>query len=231
MASAGRPAAVVFDLDGTLIDSRQDLATAVNATRAELGLTPLAPAQVVGMVGEGARKLVERALGAEVPPERFEEVYRRYLEHYGAVLLDTTRAYYGIPEALARLASRFPLAVLSNKPEEFSRRVLDGLGIGQHFREVVGGDSLSSRKPDPEGLHLLAKRLQVRPEHIVLVGDTAIDAATARTAGCPFALVTWGFAAPPDLARIESDYRFERPAELAATLAGDQAPPLTTPAG
>jgi phosphoglycolate phosphatase len=217
------PAALVFDLDGTLIDSRRDLATAVNRTREELGLAPLALAEIVGMVGEGARRLVEKALGAAVPPDRFEEVFRRYLEHYGAVLLDTTQPYDGIPEALARLAARYPLAVLTNKPEDLSRAVLDGLGLLRHFQELLGGDTLPSRKPDPDGLRELARRLSVPPEDVLLVGDSAVDAATARAAGARFALVTWGFPRPADLEGIEAEGRYGTPAELAAAL-------LATPA-
>jgi phosphoglycolate phosphatase len=212
------PAALVFDLDGTLIDSRRDLATAVNRTRVELGLAPLAVAEIVGMVGEGARRLVEKALGAEVPPERFEEVFGRYLEHYRAVLLDTTQAYDGMPEALARLAARYPLAVLTNKPEDLSRAVLAGLGLLEHFRALVGGDSLSRRKPDPAGLLLLAERLGAPPEDTLLVGDSAIDAATARAAGARFALVTWGFPPPAVQAGIEAEVRYATAAELAAAL-------------
>jgi phosphoglycolate phosphatase len=213
-----RPAALVFDLDGTLVDSRRDLATAVNRTRAELGLAPLSLERVVGMVGEGARRLVEKAIGSEIAPERFEGAFRRFLEHYGAVLLDTTRAYDGVPEALARLAAHYPLAVLTNKPVDFSRRVLDGLGLGRHFREVVGGDSLPVRKPDPAGLLHVARRLGVPAERLLLVGDSAIDAATARAAGIPFALVTWGFPRASDLAAIAADHRFDHPAELVAAM-------------
>ena len=220
------PAALVFDLDGTLIDSRRDLATAVNRTRVELGLAPLAVAEIVGMVGEGARRLVEKALGAEVPPDRFDEVFRRYLEHYRAVLLDTTRAYDGMPEALARLAVRYPLAVLTNKPEDLSRAVLGGLGLLEHFAEVLGGDSLPSRKPDPAGLLHLAGRLGAAPNNILLVGDSEIDAATARAAGCRFALVTWGFPRPADLEGINAEVRYATPAALAAALV-----PAATPAG
>ncbi len=214
-----RPAALVFDLDGTLIDSRRDLATAVNRTRAELGLAPLTLGQVVGMVGEGARRLIEKAIGPDVAPDRFEEVFRRYLEHYGTVLLDTTRAYDGVPEALAHLAASYPLAVLTNKPEDLSRRVLDGLGLGRHFREIVGGDSLPARKPDPAGLLLLARRLGVPAGSLLLIGDTAIDAATARAGGIPFALVTWGFPRTTDLEAVAADHRFDHPAELVAALA------------
>jgi phosphoglycolate phosphatase len=212
------PAALVFDLDGTLIDSRRDLAEAVNRTRAELGLAPLALAEIVGMVGEGARRLVEKALGADIPPERFEEVFRRYLEHYRTVLLDTTQAYDGMPEALARLAARYPLAVLTNKPEDLSRAVLTGLGLLEHFAEVLGGDSLPSRKPDPAGLLHLAGRLGAAPAGVLLVGDSEIDAATARAAGTRFALVIWGFPPPAAQARIDAEARYGTPAELAAAL-------------
>ena len=223
------PAALVFDLDGTLIDSRRDLATAVNRTREELGLAPLELAEIVGMVGEGARRLVEKALRGEVPLEarklsrrapidRFEEVFRRYLEHYRAVLLDTTRPYDGIPEALSRLAARYPLAVLTNKPEDLSRAVLAGLGLLEHFAEVLGGDSLPSRKPDPAGLLRLADRFGAAPAGVLLVGDSAIDAATARAAGARFALVTWGFPPPAVQAGIDAEARYATPAELAAAL-------------
>jgi len=212
------PAAIVFDLDGTLVDSRRDLATAVNRTREELGLQPLPLAAIVGMVGEGARRLVEKALGAEVPPARFEEVFGRFLEHYRSVLLDTTRAYDGIPEALAELAAVFPLAVLSNKPEEMSRAVLAGLGLLGHFRALLGGDTRAGRKPEPAGLFELARRLGAPPEEVLLVGDSPIDAATARAAGCRFALVTWGFPRPEALRALRAEWRFERPQELAAAL-------------
>ena len=134
------------------------------------------------------------------------------------MLLDTTRAYDGIPEALARLAQRYPLAVLTNKPEDLSRAVLAGLGLLEHFPEVQGGDSLPSRKPDPAGLLLLAERLGVSPENTLLVGDSAIDAATARAAGARFALVTWGFPPPAVQAGIEAEDRYATPAELAAAL-------------
>ncbi|HEX5760789.1 MAG TPA: HAD-IA family hydrolase [Thermoanaerobaculia bacterium] len=210
------PRALVFDLDGTLVDSRRDLATALNRTRAELGLPPLMLAEVVGMVGEGARRLVEKAIGPDVPPERFEPVFGRYLQHYRAVLLDTTRPYDGVPEALERLAARYPLAVLTNKPEELSRALLAGLGLLGWFAALLGGDSLPSRKPDPAGLLHLAARLGAPPADVLLVGDSAIDAATARAAGARFALVTWGFPRPADLAAVPADARYATPGELAA---------------
>jgi len=208
------PAALVFDLDGTLIDSRRDITTAVDRTRAGYGLPPIGLERVVTMVGEGARLLVERAL-PELPAERADEALAIYLQHYRDVCLDETRPYPGIEEMLARLAPSYPLALLSNKGEELSRIVLRGLGLDRFFREILGGDSLPTRKPDPSGLHLLAARLGVPVERVLLVGDTRIDAETARNAGCSFALVEWGFPRPPAL---ETHLRVARAEELVAFL-------------
>jgi phosphoglycolate phosphatase len=214
-----RPAALVFDLDGTLIDSRRDITTAINRMRAELGLPPVPLEAVVTMVGEGARLLVERALGPGFPPDRIDEALARYLDHYAEVCLEQTRAYDGIEEMLAALAGRYPLALLSNKGEALSRRILDGLGLSRFFREVLGGDSLPTRKPDPGGLRVLAERLGVPVERLMLVGDTWIDAATAHAAGCAFALVEWGFPRPPQLDEVRADLKVARAGELAAALA------------
>ena len=213
-----RPAAVVFDLDGTLLDTRQDITTAINAMRAELGLSSLALEQVVTMVGEGARLLVERALGAGHSREQVDDALARYRDHYWRVCLDTTRPYPGVEEMLAALAGRYPLALLSNKGEAMSRRILDGLGLSRYFREVLGGDSLATRKPDPAGLRLLAERLGIPAERLLLVGDTWIDAEAARNAGCPFALVEWGFPLPRKVEGVEADLKVAKAEELTAAL-------------
>ena len=213
-----RPSALVFDLDGTLIDSRRDITTAINRMRADLGLPPLVLEQVVTMVGEGARLLVERALGPFFPPDQVDEALERYLGYYGDVCLDETRPYPGVEEMLAELAGRYPLALLSNKGEALSRKILDGLGLAARFREVLGGDSLPTRKPDPTGLQVLADRLGVPVEDLMLVGDTWVDAETARNAGCLFALVEWGFPRPPKLDRVQADLRATRAEELTAAL-------------
>jgi phosphoglycolate phosphatase len=213
-----RPAALVFDLDGTLIDSRRDITTAINRMRAGLGLPPLALEQVITMVGEGARLLVERALGPGFGPDAIDRALESYLADYWDVCLETTRAYPGVDVMLAELAGRYPLALLSNKGEALSRRILDGLGLTAHFREILGGDSLPTRKPDPAGLRLLAGRLGVPVERLLLVGDTWVDAETARNAGAPFALVEWGFPRPPKLAGIQADLRVARAEELVAAL-------------
>jgi phosphoglycolate phosphatase len=212
-----RPSALVFDLDGTLIDSRRDITTAVNRVREVHGLPPLEMEQVVEMVGEGARLLIERAL-PELPAERIDEALALYLAHYRQVCLVETRPYPGIEEVLARLAPAYPMALLSNKGEELSRIILRGLGLDRFFREILGGDSLPTRKPDPSGLRLLAERLGVAVERVLLVGDTRIDAETARQAGCLFALVEWGF--PPNIDALQADLRIGRAEELVSALSG-----------
>ena len=213
-----RPAALVFDLDGTLIDSRRDITTAINRMREGYGLPPLALEQVVRMVGEGARVLIERAVGGELPAAEIAPALKTYLAYYDEILLDTTRAYPGVPEMLSALAEAFPLALLSNKGEAPSRRILDGLGLAPFFRVVLGGDSLPSRKPDPAGLRLAAERLGVVPEELVLIGDTWVDAETARNAGSRFGLVLWGFPRPPAVDGLAADFRAEVPAEVSAAL-------------
>lgn len=216
-----RSAALVFDLDGTLIDSRRDITTAINRMRADLYLPPLTLEQVVTMVGEGARLLVERALAPEYPecpPNRVDQALERYLGYYWDVCLEETRPYPGVEEMLAELAGRYPLALLSNKGEALSRKILDGLGLAGRFREILGGDSLPTRKPDPAGLRVLAERLGVPIQDLMLVGDTWVDAETAHNAGCPFALVEWGFPRPPKLDSVQADLRATRAEELTAAL-------------
>ncbi|HSS52214.1 MAG TPA: HAD-IA family hydrolase [Thermoanaerobaculia bacterium] len=212
-----QPGAIVFDLDGTLIDSRRDITAAINRMRGELGLPPLTLEAVVTMVGEGARLLVERALGPGFSPDAIDQV-KRYLGYYDEACLDATRAYPGVEALLAALGRRYPLALLSNKGEAFSRKILDGLGLTGFFREILGGDSLPSRKPDPAGLHILAGRLGVPVERLLLVGDTWVDAETAHNAGCAFALVEWGFPRPEKLDGVVADLRVKTAAELAAAL-------------
>ncbi|HJQ83760.1 MAG TPA: HAD hydrolase-like protein [Candidatus Binatia bacterium] len=185
---------VAFDLDGTLVDSGDDLAAAVNHVLVTLGRPPIAPATVRRYVGDGARVLVERTLGAdgEALVPRALEIF---LAYYGAHLLDATRPYPGIPAALAALAARgVALSVLTNKPVAMSRAILDGVGLGRCFVEVVGGDSLPVRKPDPAGLEHLRVRTGTARERMLLVGDSAIDVRTAAAANVAFCGVAWGLA-------------------------------------
>jgi phosphoglycolate phosphatase len=216
-----RPAALVFDLDGTLIDSRRDITTAINHMRGDLGLPPMALDQVVTMVGEGAKVLVRRALAdwdEELTPERLKPLLDRYLSYYREVCLDTTLPYPGIEAMLAELAPAYRMAVLSNKGKALSVEILEGLDIAYRFQEILGGDSLPTRKPNPAGLRALADRFDVPVERLMLIGDTRIDAETASNAGCAFALVEWGFPRVPGTDGLEADVRAASPAELARKL-------------
>ena len=204
---------VVFDLDGTLIDSRADLAAAVNHVLRTLRLPEIAATTLAGYVGEGARVLIERALGPA-----HQDVAARALEffmaRYGSHLLDATRPYPGIPEALALLTRRgVVLSVLTNKPVAMSRTILDGLGLASHFTAVLGGDSLPVKKPDPAGIEHLRSVTRTSPERTLLVGDSTIDVRTARAANIAFCGVTWGFA-PQTLLTAQPDRVVEHPADL-----------------
>jgi phosphoglycolate phosphatase len=211
---------VAFDLDGTLIDSRADLAAAVNHVLRALGLAELPATTLQGYVGEGARVLVARALGPQ-HADRIEPAFELFLARYGAHLLDATRAYPGIPELLSALAARgVTLSVLSNKPAAMSRAIVDGLGLGRHFVEVLGGDSLPTRKPDPEGLELLRARTGTPRERMLLVGDSGIDVHTARAADVAFCGVGWGLT-PDGLLAAGPERVIDRPADLLPLIEAD----------
>jgi phosphoglycolate phosphatase len=184
---------VCFDLDGTLIDSRADLAAAMNHVLAGLDRDPLPGTILDSFVGEGARRLVERALGEGASVAEVDEALARFLAYYGAHLLDATRTYPGVEALLVALGARDVIcSVLTNKPEALSRTILNGLDLSGHFIAVVGGDSLPTRKPDPAGVeHLLALGRTSRAA-MLLVGDSAIDVRTARAARVAFCGVSWG---------------------------------------
>ena len=183
---------VAFDLDGTLVDSRADLAAATNHVRGRFGLAPLEPTSVYALVGEGARRLVERALGPD-HAARVDDGIAVFLEYYGAHLLDGTRLYPGMDEALVQLADAgVALSVLSNKPVALSEAILRGLGVHDRFVAVLGGDSLPTRKPHPAGIARLRALTATAPSRMLLVGDSPIDVATAAADGSEFCGVAWG---------------------------------------
>jgi phosphoglycolate phosphatase len=203
-AARVRFAHVAFDLDGTLIDSRADLASSVNHVLRTMGLVECAPETLYGYVGEGARVLVERALGP-ARRERFDEGVALFMDYYGTHLLDATVPYPGMVDLLDALAARgVALSVLTNKPVGLSRRILDGLALTSRFVGIIGGDSLPVRKPDPAGLDALRGLTGTARERTLLVGDSSIDVATARAGGVAFCGVAWGlspdalFAAGPE---------------------------------
>jgi phosphoglycolate phosphatase len=197
---------LVFDLDGTLVDSARDLAAATNAAlqRTAPGTVPIPLAAVIGFVGEGARVLIERSIRYSQLELSPDDVLPVFLDCYAGRLLDTTRLYPGIAEALDALRAR-TLAVLTNKPGPFSRTILEGLGV-------------AARKPDPSGLLRLAEELEARPDETVMIGDSATDVATARAAGVKVLGVAWGLD-PAGLRAANPDRILAHPRELVALAA------------
>jgi phosphoglycolate phosphatase len=196
------PRLVVFDLDGTLVDSSRDLAAAANAALARLapGTPPLPQSVVRSFVGDGAAILVARCLtraGLALP---VEEVVPVFLEAYRGCLLETTTLYPGVAEALDALRGR-TLAVLTNKPGDMSRAILAGLRVAERFARIWGGGDVPGRKPDPAGLLRLLDELGVAASDAVLVGDSGIDVRTGRAAGVATVGVRYGF----DPASLEAD--------------------------
>jgi len=206
---------VAFDLDGTLIDSRADIAAGVNHVLRSFDLAEIDVATVSQYVGEGARVLIERALG----PGRqalVERGFEHFVVYYDRHLLDATRPYPGIPEALAALADDgVALSVLTNKPVAMTRSILAGLGLAPRFVAVLGGDSLPVRKPDPTGLAQLRALTATPREQMLLVGDSDIDVRTARAAHVAFCGVTWGFGSYAVRA-ANAEHLIDHPEELVA---------------
>jgi len=211
---------IVFDLDGTLVDSHEDLADATNAMLEELGALPFASGVVASMVGEGAAVLVKRALsGAGLDPET-PGALERFLRHYDTRLLAKTKPYPGMTQALGRLHGSYRLAVLTNKPGQPSMRILEGLGLASSFADVIGGDTRFGRKPDPAGLLELVSRAGSTPETTLLVGDSPVDLATARRAGTLICLARYGFGYRFDGNGFRGDEHFiDDPANLPEVVA------------
>jgi phosphoglycolate phosphatase len=187
------PALVVFDLDGTLIDSRRDLAESTNEVLASYGRPALPVDDVARMVGDGARRLVERALVASGLDVDVDDALARFREVYDRRLLVHTRPYPGIADLVSRAADVAALAVLTNKPEPPSRRLLDAFDLSGHFRWVIGGDSGFPRKPDPASLRHLMSEAGVPATRTLMVGDSMIDVETARGAGASVCVARYGF--------------------------------------
>lgn len=197
---------LIFDLDGTLIDSRLDLANAVNAAREHLHLPPLPNEKVYSYVGDGAPMLLRRALGPEAPQPEVERALGYFLDYYHAHMLDYTVLYPGVRAALERFRdSACILAVLTNKPVRISRAIVEELDLTDHFRYVYGGDSFPIKKPDPIGIHTLMRDCACDPTHTWMIGDSGVDIRAARNAGVKACGVTYGFQPhtleehPPDI--------------------------------
>jgi phosphoglycolate phosphatase len=197
---------LIFDLDGTLVDSKQDLIDAVNATRGYMNLAPLPGELVAKYVGRGALALVRSALGETAPEADVERAHTFFIRYYGEHMLDKTVLYDGVREALDRLKTRgHTLAVLTNKPVKFSERMMDRLGLGRHFIRIYGGNSFEpKKKPDPVGILTLLEETGISKAKTIMVGDSSVDIRTARNAGVQACGCAWGFqpetfaAEPPD---------------------------------
>ena len=210
---------LVFDLDGTLIDSKLDLALAVNATRGEAGLPPLANDTVFAYVGNGAPTLVRRALGDGFDDSQVERSLQFFLDYYRAHMLENTHLYPGVREALEAIAAAgVQMTVLTNKPVRFSRELIARLGIADHFRSIYGGNSFATKKPAPEGLQQLMSELQAGPRETMVVGDSAVDVQTARNAGAWACGVTYGFQ-PETFATTAPDFLLDDLGELVKIVA------------
>lgn len=184
--------ALIFDLDGTLIDSKQDLIRSVNAMLMYTGREPLHEDTVSSYIGHGAPRLVARALGNGATEEECDRALKFFLGHYDEHKLDSTCAYPGVVEALEGLRD-FPMAVLTNKPVRASQKILEGLGLAGYFRAVYGGNSFETKKPDPLGAKKILWELGAAPSEGLIVGDSEVDVQTARNAGTLAAAVDYGF--------------------------------------
>jgi phosphoglycolate phosphatase len=210
---------VIFDLDGTLIDSRLDLVHSVNAALRHIGRPGLPDDVIASYVGDGAPILIQRALGGEAGDEALvRKGLEFFLAYYREHKLDHTTVYPGIAEALAaiqRSANGAPrtMAVLTNKPVNPSRAIVDALGLGPFFAHVYGGNSFPSKKPDPEGVRRLLEENRVSPQQAAIVGDSHVDVRTGRNAGLWTIGVTYGFA-PHTFADDPPDVLVDSPVEL-----------------
>jgi phosphoglycolate phosphatase len=214
---------LAFDLDGTLIDSRLDLIHSINATLRHIGRPELTGSLIASYVGNGAPVLVRRALGDQDANNEalFNEALEYFLGYYRQHKLDHTTVYEGIPEVLAALtdASKTDLrmAVLSNKPVNPSRDIIQALGLGAFFVRIYGGNSFPTKKPDPVGVLTLLQETGVAATEALMIGDSSIDVLTGRNAGLWTCGVTYGFA-PHTLEEVPPDVLIDSPRELGELL-------------
>jgi phosphoglycolate phosphatase len=223
---------LVFDLDGTLIDSAQDLCNSVNAALSHVGLDPLPDPVVAGYVGNGAPMLMRRALAKsngvaveQVNEDLQTQAYAFFLSYYREHKLDCTYAYDGVVEALAALRTLHDrqsgttraMAVLTNKPVGPARGICEGLGLADYFLHIYGGDSFKTKKPDPEGLRSLMEETGARPDETVMIGDSRVDVLVARNAGAWSLGCKFGFG-PQNLMEVPPDVVVDNAADWVTAL-------------
>ena len=227
---------LVFDLDGTLIDSAQDLCNSVNAALADSGFNHLPDPAIASFVGNGAPMLMRRslAMAGGITPDQVDDsvlkvAYEFFLTYYREHKLDFTYAYDGVLEALAALKHLHDapggtprhMAVLTNKPVRPARGICEGLGMAGYFLHIYGGDSFPLKKPDPLGLRTLMHETAALPEETVMIGDSQVDVETARNAGAWSIGCTFGFA-PESLVATKPDLLVDRPSDWTAALSPEK---------
>ena len=204
---------LIFDLDGTLIDSKRDLADSVNATRVWGGLPPLSDEIVSSYVGNGAPVLIQRAF-PDAGEAVLAEALKYFLNYYREHMLDATTLYPGVREGLDRLhEAAAPMAILTNKPVRFSERLIAGLGLDKHFFRIYGGNSFEEKKPHPMGIELLMGEAAADRERTIMVGDSSVDMLTARNARVQACGVSWGFQ-PETFADVPPNFVIDHMSEL-----------------
>jgi phosphoglycolate phosphatase len=205
---------LIFDLDGTLIDSQLDIANSVNATRANLNLAPLPNELIYSYVGHGAPVLIRRAIGPEASDETVAAALAYFLAHYAEHMLDHTALYPGVRQSLDVFRDRaIPMAVLTNKMIMSTEAIIDGLGLRDYFFRIYGGNSFEQKKPDPVGIDALRSESGASRERSMMVGDSSVDIRTARNAGVQACGVTYGFQ-PESLQQDPPDYLLQSFEEL-----------------
>jgi len=227
---------LAFDLDGTLIDSAQDLCNSVNAALDHVGHKPLPDTVIASFVGNGVALLVRRSLAREegISPEQVDEALMArtlsyFLNYYREHKLDFTYAYDGVLESLKALSELHKLpsrtmAVVTNKPVHAAQGICEGLGLADYFLHIYGGDSFPAKKPDPMGLRSLMEETGARPEETVMIGDSKVDVQTARNAGVWCVGCAFGFG-PQNLMDFPPDVRVDSAAEWVAALSHAQTAP------
>ncbi len=209
---------LIFDLDGTLVDSKLDLMHAVNAALAHLNFPPLSLNVIASYVGNGAPVLMRRALGPGANQKQLQQALDFFLAYYREHMLDYTTLYPGVTETLdLLLADQIRMAILTNKPVRMSKAIIEGLGLSRHFFQIYGGNSFERKKPDPAGIERLLSEAHLDAVDAMMVGDSAVDVQTARNAGIKACGVTYGF--QPEMLKTEQpDYLIDRFEQLPALL-------------
>ncbi len=209
---------ILFDLDGTLIDSREDIANSMNHALVEMGLPPLSDALIASFVGKGIKTLVAKVLGSAQDP-RLPQLRHLFRDYYHEHSLDKTKLYPEMFELIHQLIDR-ELAIVTNKPVAMSEKILTGFHIRQHFKWLVGGDTFPVIKPDPQVLSNILKESQKIKEQMVMIGDSKIDIELAKNVGISSIGVCYGYRPEQELKDAGADYIVHHVAELAEILLG-----------